>query len=183
MASHQLSLNIPEILNDCILSVQDTSIYAEKLEIDCEALQVTVPGFTTSVNFEDLESGFPNMILTACSLGLQTTECSTNPASLPDGIYVLRYSVAPNDIVYVEYNHLRRTSALKKLQGLLCDLDLSDCEPSDDLKKQMKEIDMIRIYLDAAKAEVEVCHNPEKGMSLFNYALNRLDKLNCTNCY
>jgi hypothetical protein len=101
---------------------------------------------------------------------------------LPDGIYVIKYSVSPNDIVYVEYNHLRITKALQKYDALLCELELPPCSPAPDKKLRLAELMEIKGYLEAAKATVEVCHNAEKGMALYNYALKRLDKLNCTTC-
>jgi hypothetical protein len=38
------------------------------------------------------------------------------------------------------------------------------------------------MYLEAAKAKVEFCHDPQKGMTLYNYALKMLNKLDCVNC-
>ena len=38
------------------------------------------------------------------------------------------------------------------------------------------------MYLDAAKAKVETCHEQQEGMTLYNYALKLLNKLDCRNC-
>ena len=38
------------------------------------------------------------------------------------------------------------------------------------------------MYLQAAVAKVETCHEPQKGMSLYNYAMKLLKKMDCTNC-
>ena len=35
---------------------------------------------------------------------------------------------------------------------------------------------------DYQKAKVEFCHDPQKGMTLYNYALKMLNKLDCVNC-
>ena len=50
------------------------------------------------------------------------------------------------------------------------------------IKEKLEALRIIRMYLDAAKAKVEVCHEPQKGMSLYNYALKLLMKMECVNC-
>jgi hypothetical protein len=84
--------------------------------------------------------------------------------------------------VYVEYNHLRITQALIRYNKALCDLDLAACEPSAKVQQKLEKLRMIRMYLDAAKAKVEYCHEPQKGMSLYNYAIKLLNKFECKTC-
>jgi hypothetical protein len=38
------------------------------------------------------------------------------------------------------------------------------------------------MYLDAAKAKVEFCQEPQKGMTLYNYAIKLLNKFDCKTC-
>jgi hypothetical protein len=180
MANHVLSLEVPTVMNTCILSVNDTSVYSNIVPITCETLNVTVPGFGYS-NQIDVTSGF-NLILTACDLQLQTQQCGQTYAELPDGIYIIKYSVSPNETVYVEYNHLRITKALNRYNKALCNLDIAACEPTAKVKEKLEKLRMVRMYLDAAKAKVEFCHEPQKGMTLYNYAIKLLNKLDCVNC-
>jgi len=101
---------------------------------------------------------------------------------LPDGIYIIKYSVSPNDQVYVEYNHMRISYALNRYYNILCDVDANGCEPPLKVKQKLEQLGLIKMYLEAAKAKVEFCHEPQKGMSLYNFALKMLDKLDCVNC-
>lgn len=181
MAKHILSLEIPDILNDCIIRVIDTTIYADKLNVECPYLDVLAPGFSCAVRF-DADPGFCNWNITACDLQIQTVNCGITFDVLPDGIYAIKYSIAPNEYAYVEYNHLRMTKALLKLQEVLCALDVSNCDPLPEVKEKLKELRLIEQMLKAAKAKVEFCHNPEAGMDLYEYATKRLDKLACTVC-
>jgi hypothetical protein len=183
MANHVLSLDIPDTTNSSIIRVVDTSVYNPQIAVTCPELLITAPGFSYSVSFTEPQIG-PGFILnlTACDLELQTAQCGTTFYDIPDGIYAIRYSVSPNDVIYVEYNHLRITSALKKVQDVYCDLDLGACEPSTSLKDMLNKITLIQRYLDAAKAKVEFCHEPEKGMELYNYALKMLNKIGCKTC-
>jgi len=170
MAKHTLSLNIPTVLNDCILRVEDTSVYASDTEgcilpIECTQLDILPPGFSEAV-----------------SIDVTPSLCGTTFNTLPDGVYVIKYSVAPNEYVYVEYNHLRITNALIKYNELLCELDVAACNPLQEVQDKLQELRLIRMLLDAAKAKVEFCHNPSAGMDLYEYAKKRLDKMDCTVC-
>lgn len=183
---HVLSLHIPDTMNDWSLTIHDTSIYAENMAISCPTLQVLMPGFTTATTITEdsvppLEAGFIRH-LTACTLEVQTQNCGSTYNCLPDGIYVIRYSVSPNDLVYVEYNHLRIVQAMKKYQKHLCDLKLEACPIPADKSLKLKELMEIKGYLDAAKSAVDYCHQPTKGMELYTYALKRLNALNCKTC-
>lgn len=185
MASkHQLSLELPDTNNIKVLRIFDTSIYADGVGQDCGILSITSPGFNLPVNIEMLP-GF-NTTLTACTLGLQKTGCSEAVQPLPDGIYVINYSMSPNSIVQVEYNHLRVTQTVNRYYNLLCELEMGACEPDADIKEKLAELRLIKSFIDAAKAKVEYCHSPEAGMELLLYAKKRLDKITnglCgTNC-
>lgn len=183
MAQHVLSLEALDTMNPCQLGVMDTSIYNPDVEIKCPILEITLPGFNYAVQFgeDKVQPGF-NKQFTACDLEVQIDGCGTTFSNLPDGIYILKWSVSPNDLVYVEYNHLRITQALIRYQSILCELDINTCAPDAELTKQMNHLRQIRMYLDAAKAKVEVCHEPLKGMELFNYAVMLLDKIECKSC-
>ena len=175
MASkHQLSLELPDTNNIKVLRLFDTSLYAEDLAIDCGTLRITSPGFNLPVAI-DILKGF-NIVLNACSLGLQRTNCQEASQPLPDGIYVINYSVAPNTSVFVEYNHLRTTQTTNKYFNLLCDLEMSGCEPGADVKEKLEELRLIKSFIDAAKAKVEYAHEPQAGMELLIYAQKRLNK-------
>jgi hypothetical protein len=180
MANHILSLEVPTVMNPCILKIFDTSVYTPLLPVTCPTLNITVPGFGYSVQL-DTTQDFVETI-TACDLQLQTTDCGTVTVDIPDGIYIIKYSVSPNETVYVEYNHMRITQALNKYYNVLCDVDANACDPPFKIKQRLEELRLIFMYLQAAKGKVEFCHEPQKGMSLYNYALKLLNKLTCTNC-
>lgn len=183
MAQHVLSLEAPDTMNKSILRVVDTSLYNTQIPVTCPLLQVTLPGFSTPVDFDQnfIQPGFI-LNLTACDLGVQIQQCGTTYADLSDGIYIIKYSVSPNDIVYVEYNHLRMTVALNKYYNLLCDLDLAACDPPAKTTEKLNKLRMIKMYLDAAKGMVEICHEPARGMDLFNYAVKLMNKMDCKTC-
>lgn len=181
MAKHTLSLEVKDTLNECIMCIDDTSLYADKPPVECPYLDILAPGFSCAVRL-DVTPGFCNLCLTACDLEIQTRDCGVVFDNLPDGVYVIKYSIAPNEYVYAEYNHLRITQIMKKYNEVLCGLDLAACDPLPDIKAKMNELTLINMYIQAAKAKVEVCHTPGIGMDLYEYAKKRLDKLACTVC-
>lgn len=181
MAHHILSLEVPTVLNTCIMSVLDTSVYSTLMPVSCPTLNITVPGFTFSSQLTTVQG--ENTIITACDLQLQTQGCDgTFLSDIPDGVYAIKYSVSPNDITFVEYNHLRISKALNIYNNILCKLDLAACEPPANIKKKLEILKTAKMYLDAAKAKVEFCHEPTHGMSLYNYALKIMKKIECKNC-
>lgn len=184
MAQHALSLEVLDTLNPCILRIVDTSVYNSFINIDCPTLEITLPGFNYSIPLTSdvIIPGF-SINITACILGLQTENCSSQFVNLPDGIYILRYSVSPNNIVFVEYNHLRMTQLLNKYDKVLCALDLANCAPDTETSKKLQTLHEVRMYLDAAKAKVEVCHEPDKGIELYSYAKKLLNKFECRSCH
>ena len=178
MASkHILSLEIPESANCSVLSVIDTSVYTDSIPGDCEELLITPPGFAHSTLIE-VTKGF-NLPVTGCAVGLQTTSCNTSIGTMPDGIYIVKYSVSPNDKVYVEYNHLRVTKLLTTYYEVLCELDVQSCQPSSDKESLLAELSYIRTLIDAAVSNVEYCQSAAQGMQLYNYAKTRLNKIAC----
>jgi hypothetical protein len=179
MAKHILSLDVKDTLNECVMCIDDTSVYADKPPVDCPYLDVLAPGFSCAVRL-DVTPGFCGLCLTACDLEIQTADCGVVLDSLP--VYVIKYSIAPNEYVFVEYNHLRITKIMTKFNEVLCALDLAACDPLPAVKEKLKELRLIEMYIKAAKAKVEFCHTPGIGMDLYEYAKKRLDKLACTVC-
>jgi len=182
MAKHTLSLEMPDTLNKCIMPIIDTSIYADGcINVECPYLDILAPGFTCAVRL-DVTPEFCLLNLTACDLELQSQDCGIVFDTIPDGVYVVKYSIAPNEYVFAEYNHLRITNVMNTYNEVLCAIDVSNCDPLPAVKEKLKELRLIEMLLKAAKAKVEFCHNPGQGMDLYEYAKKRLDKLACTVC-
>ncbi len=184
MESHRLSLEAPTTLNPYILRIDDTSVYSSELEVTCPQLLVQFPGFKRSVEIiptidrNSRGEWVPfRGIYTGVSLGLGRNICK-----LQDGIYILHYSVSPNNLVYVEYTHLRITNAMNRIYDLYCDIDLSASTPYKETKEKLDRIKEIEEFLEAAKSKVENCGDQSKGLELYNYAIKLLDKMTCKHC-
>jgi len=180
MANHVLSLEIPTVSNPCIFKIVDTTVYSALVGLHNPRLEIVVPGYTNTAELPFTPQSSPT--LTACDLDLQIENCDSSFVNLPDGIYGIKYIVDPECKVYASYNHLRITCALNQYEKILCNIDAADCDPPAQVKDKLKELHLIKMYLEAAKAKVETCHENQAGMSLFNYAVKLLNKLDCKNC-
>ena len=117
---HHLALDIPETACENIIHVQDASVYAPGLPVTCPRLDITLPGFTVPIYITTGMDSRPwSMNLNAADLGL-TPANTSSLIYLPDGLYTIRYSVSPNDKVYVTYYHLRVTRLLNTYYGEVC---------------------------------------------------------------
>ena len=190
-AQHQLYLDIPETNNVSIFRVVDASIYQQGLDVKCATLQITSPGFTEPAEIDVTtyaSSGMAsfNLVLNACTLGIISGNCTPQAPALPDGIYKIKYSVSPNDKVFVEYHYLRTCMTNNKYFNELCKLEMAACEPQPEVKAQLSELRLIKSFIDAAKAKVEQCDDLQEGMELLMYAQARLQKYasgGCSTCH
>jgi len=199
MGKHILQLNFPDTTNEGVFLIDDISIYDPTLlsttsssasstgslsphpcsgvMVPCGNLQVTPPGFYSPTSLS-VQYGNFRLVLNACTLGiLGTTGCTDGCPALPDGMYDIRYSVAPNDQVFVEYKILRITQALNRYYNLLCRINLTPCLPSQDTDYQIRSLETIYTYLIAAKTTVENEHQFTDGMNLYRFAVGLMDKM------
>ena len=174
---HILSLEVPTVANCEVLSIKDTSQYSSKLNVDCGEIFITPPGYNAPAIIK-VDPNF-DVTLNGCLLGTQVDNCGTMRTQLPDGIYIIKYVVSPGLKVFVEYNHLRITNLLTLYYETLCHIDVKNCEPHSERKDLIDEMKYIRTLIDAAVAKVEYCNSPSEGMSLYDYAKKRLQKISC----
>lgn len=204
---HQLSLNIVDGCNPNNFTLIDTSNYASGVPLTCPTLAITIPGTSGPVYFSqgtlpnpstdpndvyhllptnpDPYTGNPKFVFTIDNIFLCVQSVGDTLKNLPDGLWTIEYCVKPCTTSSVKYYYLRTTLALNKYASLLCKLRLSDCLPSEQTLRMIDELHVIKMYLDAAKAKVEICHAPKEGQAMYDYAIklmNNWERTCCTNC-
>ena len=184
--THLININVPDHLTECILHIQDFSKYNSLLPIANPTLQIQVPGFKTCLEFTllttpQVDGGF-DLKLNACDLDLQNENCGLQQYPLPDGIYNIQYSVAPNEYVYDEVNHLRVTKLRLAIYKVYSSLNLGPTEPTPDVDAKLKVLLLAEQSIEAAKAAILIEKDCEKAMMLYGYAKELVDKLTCKNC-
>lgn len=188
MGQHILQLSFPDCTNEGVFLIKDISIYsgwtsgivpipgAVPIPISCANLQITSPGFY-SPTLLDVIPGY-DLVLNACTLGVVGVNgCTDACPALEDGMYNIRYSVSPNDQVFVEYKVLRIVKALNRYYKLLWKLNLQPNLPDTDTQYQLQQLDIVYNYLISAKVTVENEHQFTDGMNLLRYAVSLMDKM------
>jgi hypothetical protein len=175
---HQLFLDIPTTVNTQYLRIVDTSIYNDSIPVVCAKLEIWTPGASVSKVF-DVDVDFV-MKLTTCQLGLQKSNCDVLQ-DLPDGNYTVRYSISPNDKVFVEYNHYRVANLYSKYAKQMCEFDICAAEPEADKKKLISDLAEVKSYMDAAKIKAEYCNDLKAAQELYDFANKKLTKVGSSN--
>ena len=169
---HQLSLEVPDTYNPKIFRIIDTSKYVPQMNITCGYLQITGPGFKNPVIIET-QPNF-SLTLTACSLALQQVQCGEEQYTIPDGLYNIKYSVSPNELVVVEYNYLRVTNIYNTYFQELGSLEIHGCSVEQCIKDRLSDLREIKSYIDVAKAKVEYFNDVSTGIEIFKFAHKKL---------
>lgn len=179
--SHTLKLTIPETACTTVLRVMDMSVYVDGVAYASPKLEITLPGFTLPV---EITTGLAQVFsknFTAIDMGLQT-DADEALRSLPDGLYKVKYSIAPNTTNFVEYYHLRTTSIMNDYYKEICKVQLDACEPTEAQHQKLHDLRYIKMFIDAAKAKAEYCHAPQQAIEMLVYAEKLLSKYKTGSC-
>jgi hypothetical protein len=179
---HVLALDIPETACENVLKIWDSSIYGDGLPVDCPRLDIYLPGFSLPIYYTtnpDLDPPTvlePGFVKNFSSTDLGLTAENQDVIAFPDGLYTIRYSVSPNETVYVQYYHLRTTRLMNMYYKEICKIQLQACEPTAEQHQKMHDLRYIKMYIDAAKAKAEYCHAPLQAVEMYEYAETLLSK-------
>jgi hypothetical protein len=177
---HRLALDIFDTSCETVIKISDVSSYGQGLPVECLRLDITLPGFYQPVYIENLEPGF-NKVIDMITLGYQLANAE-HLNSFPDGLYLIKYSVSPNDKRYVIYNHLRTTCITNEYYRELCKLQLAECEPTKEIKQKLNDLRYIKMLIDAAKAKAEYCDSIAQATDMLGYAARMLGKYQTGSC-
>lgn len=179
-----LSIVVPEYYHPDMFSVADTSLYPEDFRLSdyCPSLHVIPPGFSKEqVNVIGVSDKNETYRIDACVLGIQSSGCDTELNILPDGVYEIIYSVS--ETYFVAYDYLRVANMMLSYYDVLCCMDSSGkgfmVMNSEDVKGSLYRF---RMFVDMAKAKVEVCKDRNGGMFFYNEAFKVLRDLKCRYC-
>lgn len=177
MSKHILRIEAPDTYVEAVFLLRDMSTYSNLLPVSCLQLQILPPGYNVPAVLTDLLPGF-NLVLNACTIGVMgPSACNEDMPGLPDGIYNIQLSCAPNTGVFVEYNHLRITDAINKLNNILCGLQPPTELPDQQMQYEITNIGLIREYLIAAKTMVENLNEPQDGINMYRWCIDLMNKM------
>lgn len=177
----KLQLDIQESNNLKVFRIQDSSEYNSQIPVECGIVEITVPGFKYSKKF-DVKQYF-NFALNASLLDIAKVRNYRQLVDLPDGIYNIKYSIKPNQVLNVEYNYFRITKILERYAKVTCEfLDQRSKLTRKDFVEKQKDLFWIKLLIDSSKYKVEECDEIEKGIELYNEASDLLKKYVYSHC-
>lgn len=175
MADLRLDILVLPTYNSTTLGIADASTYTEDPPIESSpTIEINIPSF--GIVFIPFNMNEFN-IFTSVTLGLSEIG---DIQPLPDGVYYLKYTVAPAYINYVEKSFMRIEKLQEKFDTAFMKLDIMEC---DQLIKKQSKVDLNTIYffIQGAVAAANNCAI-DQATKLYIKADKMLDNFLNTNC-
>lgn len=178
----RLNLYLPETFDLTTIRIEDNSIYDGTPANSI--LEIQTPSgscFYTYANPFTCKSVTYNCVdLKLCYEG-----CAGSTANLPDGIYTIRYSIDPNLLTMVEFNHFRISTLMKRFVGVCCKFTSKKADyKKSEYKNILNQLIEIQFVISNAKWKAEECLEKQEALDLYEEAvtlLNDFDHGYCCN--
>ena len=175
MADLKLDILVVPTYNSLTLGVMDISTYpTDPPDVSAPSIAITVPGFGETILPFDV--GVFNLYN---SVNLGITQVG-NEQPLPDGIYRLRYSVAPAYLNFVERTIMRTEKIQEKFDRAFLKLDLMECDRAIKTQSTVT-LNTINFFIQGSIAAANNCADYESN-KLYIQADNMLDTFIKNNC-
>lgn len=165
------------------LRIIDNSWYNPDIQVECAILEITLPGKDCAVAF-NVEKNF-NSVFNSKDLEVKKPECNDKLIPLPEGVYKIKYSIKPNNILYEEYYILFNEQQLENYSIAICELfSERNALTKKEFDDKVNDLFWIKFLITSAKDEVESCGNMEKGLELYDEAKELLRNFTkrCKSC-
>ena len=162
MADLKLDILVVPTYNLNLLNITDASIYSDPLTVTSPTIEITVPGFNRVLLPFTIQK--PNVFN---SVILELSEPGEY-LSLPDGIYNIKYSIAPAQDNFITRSIFRTEKLQEKFDNAFMQLDMMECDRAIKEQSQVK-LNTINIFIQGAIASANNCANIE-AMKLYEKA-------------
>ena len=175
MANLQLDILVVPTYSVLTIGIADASVYPTNPPVvSAPSIEIDIPGFGTKIL--PFVPGEIN-VFTSSNLGITDVGCNQ---PLPDGIYRIKYSVAPAYANYVEKTILRVDRLQEKFDDAFLQLNMMECDRA--LKTQSSvQLNTINFFIQGAIAAANNCAIDEAN-KLYTQANRMLDNFIRTNC-
>ena len=175
MANLQLDILVVPTYSVLTLGVTDASVYPTNPPVvSAPSIEIDIPGFGTKIlPFVPNETN----VFTSSNLGITDAGCNQ---PLPDGVYRIKYSVAPAYANYVEKTIIRVDKLQEKFDNAFLQLNMMECDRA--LKTQSSvQLNTINFFIQGAISAANNCAEYESNV-LYTQADNMLNAFLKSNC-
>jgi hypothetical protein len=175
MANLQLDILVIPTFSVLTIGIADASVYpTNPAEVLAPSIEIDIPGFGTKIL-----PFVPNETNVFTSSDLEITDVGCNQA-LPDGVYRIKYSVAPAYINYVEKTILRVEKLQEKFDNAFLQLNMMECDRAIKTQSSV-DLNTINFFIQGAIAAANNCAEYESNKLYIkaDSMLNNFLKSNC----
>lgn len=130
------------------LGIVDTSWYNPDITVETPTIEIQVPGYTYAAS--------PFFMIKALNvynsngLGITKASCEEELIDLPDGLYKVKYSICPNDKLFIEKFFLKTDKIMCRYTQSFLSLDLNFPTGSEEEITKRKKLSEIEFYITGA---------------------------------
>jgi hypothetical protein len=162
------------------LGITDVSWYNPDITIETPTIEILPPGYTIAAS-PFFMVGALN-VYNSNGVGITKASCEEELVDLPDGLWKIKYSICPNDKLFIEKFFLKTDKIQCRYTQALLSLDLNLPSDSDVEKQKRRKLADIEFYITAAIAAAN--NQDAKKASDFYKKANKLLSLwgECGTC-
>lgn len=174
MADLRLDFLVLPTYDSKTLGIADASTYSTT-PVSAPTIEISVPGFA-KISLPFATNDFS--VYTSTLLGI--TDIGDELVPLPDGVYIIRYSVSPAYLNYVEKSIMRVEQIQEQFDKAFMHLDMMECDKA--IKAQAKiDLNTIYFFIQGSIAAANNCAINEAN-KLYVKAGKMLDYFVNNNC-
>lgn len=175
MADLKLDFLVVPTYNTYTLGIADASTYPPAPPVSAPTIELEVPGFgLVSLPFSINDFN----IYTSTSLGI--TPVGDPQVAIPDGVYYIKYSVAPAYENFVQKTIMRVDQLQEKFDSAFMKLDMMECDAAIR-KQQMVDLNSIYYFIQGSIAAANNCA-VDTANKLYNQANKMLNQFIANKC-
>lgn len=175
MADLKLDFLVVPTYNTYTLGIADASTYPLAPPVSAPTIELEVPGFgLVSLPFSINDFN----IYTSTSLGI--TPVGDPQVPIPDGVYYIKYSVAPAYQNFVQKTIMRVDQLQEKFDSAFMKLDMMQCDAAIR-KQQMVDLNSIYYFIQGSIAAANNCA-VDTANKLYNQANKMLNQFIANKC-
>lgn len=176
----RLNFSIQDTHDFKTLGIVDTSWYNPDITIETPTIEILAPGYVWAASPFFMVKALN--VYNSNGLGITKASCEQELVDLPDGLWKIKYSICPNDKLFIEKFFLKTDKIQCRFSHALLSLDLKLPSDSDEEKLKRKKLDEIEFYITGAISAANN-QNAKLAHDLYQKADKLLDNFGqCGSC-